>query len=177
MQNNTRGDAGLDNFILIGMPGSGKSSVGKILAENIGYDFMDTDDLIIDKYKKPLMDLIEEMGVEGFIRAEGEILETVDVSRHVIATGGSVIYSEKGMAHLQSLGKVIYLCYTEEDIAARVGDLTTRGVVCRNCKSFRELFEERRPYYEKYADIVVHLEHASMGRSIKQLIRTVDRYL
>ena len=86
----------MENFILIGMPGSGKSTVGKILAENIGYNFMDTDDLIIDKYQKPLMDLIEEMGVEGFIRAEGEILETVNVDRHVIATGGSVIYSEKG---------------------------------------------------------------------------------
>ncbi len=167
----------MENFILIGMPGSGKSTVGKILAENIGYHFMDTDDLIIDKYQKPLMDLIEEMGVEGFIRAEGEILETVNVDRHVIATGGSVIYSEKGMAHLQSLGKVVYLCYTEEDIAARVGDLTTRGVVCRNCKSFRELFDERRPYYEKYADIVVHLEHASFSRSIQRVLKTIESYV
>lgn len=167
----------MENFILIGMPGSGKSTVGQILAENIGYHFMDTDDLIIDRYQKPLMNLIEEMGVEGFIQAEGAILETVEASHTVIATGGSVIYSEKGMAHLQSLGKVIYLCYTEEDIAARVGDLTTRGVVCRNCRSFRELFEERRPYYEKYADIIVHLEHATFNRSTQRVLKAVEQYV
>ncbi|MBQ8514098.1 MAG: shikimate kinase [Ruminococcus sp.] len=167
----------MENFILIGMPGSGKSTVGQILAENIGYHFMDTDDLIIERYQKPLMNLIEEMGVEGFIQAEGAILETVEASHTVIATGGSVIYSEKGMAHLQSLGKVIYLCYTEEDIAARVGDLTTRGVVCRNCRSFRELFEERRPYYEKYADIVVHLEHATFNHSTQRVLKAVEQYV
>lgn len=157
----------MSNFIMIGMPGSGKSTLGRIFAENIGYDFIDTDDLIMEHYKRLLKELIDELGVEGFIEAEGKILETVNVQNTVIATGGSAIYSKGGMDHLESIGKVVYLCYTLEDIETRVGNLITRGVVCRNCKTLNELFEQRKPYYERYADIIVHLEHASVGKSIQ----------
>ncbi len=162
---------------MIGMPGSGKSTLGRILAENIGYDFIDTDSLIIKHYNKPLRELIDELGVEGFIEAEGKILQGVNVDKTVIATGGSAVYSEKGMAHLKSMGKVVYLCYSLEDIAARVGNLVTRGVVCRDCRTLQDLFDQRRPYYEEYADIVVHLEHSSVGRSVRKLIKAVDRYI
>lgn len=167
----------MSNFIMIGMPGSGKSTLGRILAENIGYDFIDTDDLIMEHYKRPLKELIDELGTEGFIEAEGKILETVNVENTVIATGGSVIYNKDGMDHLESIGKVVYLCYTLEDIETRVGNLITRGVVCRNCKTLNELFEQRRPYYERYADIIVHLEHASVGKSIQKLKNAVLDYV
>lgn len=167
----------MSNFIMIGMPGSGKSTLGRILAENISYDFIDTDDLIMEHYKRPLKELIDELGVEGFIEAEGKILETVNVQNTVIATGGSAIYSKDGMDHLESIGKVVYLCYTLEDIETRVGNLITRGVVCRNCKTLNELFEQRRPYYERYADIIVHLEHASVGKSIQKLKNAILDYV
>lgn len=167
----------MSNFIMIGMPGSGKSTLGRILAENIGYDFIDTDDLIMEHYKRPLKELIDELGVEGFIEAEGKILETVNVQNTVIATGGSAIYSKGGMDHLESIGKVVYLCYTLEDIETRVGNLITRGVVCRNCKTLNELFEQRKPYYERYADIIVHLEHASVGKSIQKLKNAILDYI
>lgn len=167
----------MNNFIMIGMPGSGKSTLGRILAENLGYHFQDTDDLIIDHYKKPLMTLIDEMGTEGFIRAEGAILETIHAEHTVISTGGSAVYSEKGMEHLRSIGTIVYLCYSLEDIAARVGDLNTRGVVCRNCHTLQELFEQRRPYYEKYADVTVHLEHASVSKSVHRLKKAVKPYV
>jgi shikimate kinase len=167
----------MENFIMIGMPGSGKSTLGRILAESIGYRFLDTDDLILDAYQKPLMTLIEELGVEGFIRAEGAILENVCTTHTVIATGGSAIYSEAGMKHLRQIGTVVYLCYALEDIAARVGDLITRGVVCRNCRTLQDLFEQRRPYYETYADITVHLEHTSVPNSIVRLEEAVRPYL
>ncbi len=167
----------MSNFIMIGMPGSGKSTLGRILAEEIGYDFIDTDDLIMEHYKRPLKELIDELGVEGFIKAEGKILETVNVNNTIIATGGSAIYSKGGMDHLEDIGKVVYLCYTLEDIEMRVGNLITRGVVCRNCKTLNELFEQRRPYYERYADIIVHLEHASVAKSIQKLKNAVLDYI
>ncbi len=167
----------MGNFIMIGMPGSGKSTLGRILANELGYNFLDTDRLILDHYQKPLMTLIDEMGVEGFIQAESAVLEKIDVNHTVIATGGSVIYGEKGMQHLRSLGQVIYLCYSLGDISARVGNLMKRGVVCRNSHTLQELFNERRPYYEKYADIIVHLEHASVNKSIQRLKKAVAPYL
>lgn len=167
----------MSNFIMIGMPGSGKSTLGKILAKNIGYDFIDTDDMIVKHYNRPLNEMIDELGVEGFIEAEGKVLEVVNTENTVIATGGSAVYSQKGMENLEKLGKVIYLCYSIDDIEARVGNLVTRGVVCRNCQTFRQLFEQRRPYYERYADITVHLEHASIERSIKKLLDAVEKYI
>lgn len=167
----------MSNFIMIGMPGSGKSTLGKVIAKSIGYDFVDTDDLIVNHYNRPLMELIDELGVEGFIEAEGRVLEAVNTKNTIIATGGSAVYSEKGMENLASLGKVVYLCYAIEDIEARVGNIITRGVVCRNCRTFRELFEQRRYYYERYADITVHLEHASVNNSVDKLMKAIEDYI
>ena len=148
---------------MIGMPGSGKSTLGKILASRIGYDFLDTDDLLIAHYQKPLMHIIEERGVEGFIQAEGEILQTVQVSHTVLATGGSAVYSHQAMEYLRTIGTVLYLKYDVSDIAARVGNLLTRGVVCRNCttlqvytafcridltKSFRNIIESAHHFIQ-----------------------------
>ncbi len=167
----------MSNFIMIGMPGSGKSTLGRILASNIGYNFIDTDRLIMNRYKKPLKTLIAEMGIEGFIRAEGQILETINTENTVIATGGSAVYSEKGMLHLKSIGKVVYLCYTLDDISSRVGNLVSRGVVCRNSRTLHDLFKERKPYYEKFSDITVHLEHASVGKSVHRLENALKEYI
>ncbi|MGN0631720.1 MAG: shikimate kinase [Ruminococcus sp.] len=167
----------MSNFIMIGMPGSGKSTLGRILAENTGYNFIDTDNLIMEHYNSPLKKLIQEMGAEGFIRAEGEILSQLKAENTIIATGGSAVYSDNGMEHLKSIGKIVYLCYAIDDIEARVGNLIARGVVCRNCRTLRGLFEERKPFYERYADIIVHLEHSSIGRSIHKLQKAVDKYI
>ncbi len=165
------------NFIMIGMPGSGKSTLGRILAENLDYSFLDTDSLITMQHKKPLKKLIEELGSEGFIEAEGRILSSIEAHNTIIATGGSAIYSEEGMAHLKSIGKVVYLCYALEDVSVRVGNLVKRGVVSRGSHTLPELFRERIPYYERYADITVHLEHASVGKSVRRLENEIRKHM
>ncbi len=159
---------------MIGMPGSGKSTLGKILASRIGYDFLDTDDLLIAHYQKPLMHIIEERGVEGFIQAEGEILQTVQVSHTVLATGGSAVYSHQAMEYLRTIGTVLYLKYDVSDIAARVGNLLTRGVVCRNCTTLQELYDQRKPLYEQYADRIIELSGCPLEESIQRVLQCVQ---
>lgn len=159
---------------MIGMPGSGKSTLGKILASRIGYDFLDTDDLLIAHYQKPLMHIIEERGVEGFIQAEGEILQTVQVSHTVLATGGSAVYSRQAMEYLRTIGTVLYLKYDVSDIAARVGNLLTRGVVCRNCTTLQELYDQRKPLYEQYADRTIELSGCPLEESIQRVLQCVQ---
>lgn len=159
---------------MIGMPGSGKSTLGKILASRIGYDFLDTDDLLIAHYQKPLMYIIEERGVEGFIQAEGEILQTVQVSHTVLATGGSAVYSHQAMEYLRTIGTVLYLKYDVSDIAARVGNLLTRGVVCRNCTTLQELYDQRKPLYEQYADRTIELSGCPLEESIQRVLQCVQ---
>ena len=159
---------------MIGMPGSGKSTLGKILASRIGYDFLDTDDLLIAHYQKPLMHIIEERGVEGFIQAEGEILQTVQVSHTVLATGGSAVYSHQAMEYLRTIGTVLYLKYDVSDIAARVGNLLTRGVVCRNCTTLQELYDQRKPLYELYADRTIELSGCPLEESIQRVLQCVQ---
>ena len=148
----------MPNFILIGMPASGKSTLGKMAAAALQYNFVDTDDTIMDTYHADLMHLIDQFGIDGFIELESKILQQVQVENTIIATGGSAIYSDAAMQHLKQIGTVIYLKRELSEIAAQVGNLTTRGVVCRNANNLAELYAERCPLYEKYADVVVSLD-------------------
>lgn len=167
----------MKNFILIGMPASGKSTLGKALAIKLNYSFLDTDKLIIDTYKKDLMTLIDELGTEGFIKAEGQELKTIDTSNTVISTGGSAIYSKEAMYYLKKQGAVVYLKHNLNEIAERVGNLLTRGVVCRNCNTLEELFRQRLPFYEEYADITVNLTGCSILECNMRLYKAVKNYI
>ncbi len=164
----------MPNFIFIGMPGSGKSTLGKLVADSMHYAFLDTDDIIMDTYGCDLMHLIDQHGVEGFIALESRILQQVQAENTIIATGGSAIYSDTAMKHLKQIGKVVYLKRTLPEIAAQVGDLVTRGVICRNANNLAELYAERCPLYEKYADILVSLNGKSVEQAAAEVKKAVE---
>lgn len=142
------------NIILIGMAGSGKSAVGRRLAEMLHLAFVDTDDLIVKAQGSPLQVILDRLGPAGFRRIEEKILLALDVRGHVIATGGSTVYSAAGMAHLRNIGLVVLLQVELAILAARVGSAATRGLVRRPEQTFAQLYAERFPLYRKYADLV-----------------------
>ena len=146
------------NLVLIGMPASGKSSVGVILAKLIGYDFIDTDILIQRSEKKRLSEIIREVGVDGFLEVEARVNGSVEADHCVIATGGSAVYSEEAMRHLKKIGHIMYLKVDYETIRKRLGNIRQRGVALREGQTLRDLYEERVVLYEKYADTVVEEE-------------------
>ncbi len=145
-----------DNLILIGMPTSGKSTVGIILAKALGYEFTDIDLLIQKKAGKKLSAIMEERGVDGFLSLEEEVTCGLSCSHTVIAPGGSVVYGERAMEHLKSLGRVIYLQMDLDMLTERLHDARNRGVALREGQTLEMLYNERVPLYEQYADITVN---------------------
>ena len=143
------------NIILIGKPGSGKSTVGVLLAKWMGMDFIDTDILIQKASGQMLYQMIEEKGIEAFIKAEEDILKSIQCRHSIVATGGSAVYGPEAMAHMAQLGSRVYLKLSSEIIEGRIGNLSTRGVVIREGETIGELYQERAPLYERYADITV----------------------
>ena len=148
------------NIVLIGMPGCGKSTAGIVLAKTLGYDFIDSDLLIQAAEKRLLCEIIEQDGPEVFNAIEEKINASIRADRTVIATGGSVIYGRRAMEHLKEIGTVIYLKLPLEEVAERLGDLKRRGVSLRPDQTLADLYAERAPLYEQYADIVI--EEASL---------------
>lgn len=162
-----------NNVILIGMPGVGKSSAGVVLAKVLGYKFLDSDILIQEREGKLLKNIISEVGIKGFIDVENKINSGIETENSVIATGGSVIYGKEAMEHLKSIGKVVYLKASYEEIDKRLGNLVGRGVVMHEGQTLRDLYEERVPLYEKYADIVVEED----GISIRDTVALIEMQL
>lgn len=145
----------MNNVILIGMPGCGKSTVGVLLAKILGYSFIDSDLLIQQSEGKKLYEIINQHGADYFKAAENRVNSSINVSNTVIATGGSVVYCEQAMAHLKSIGKIVYIKITPEQLVKRINNIATRGVVIRDGETLLDLYNERAPIYEKYADITI----------------------
>lgn len=159
----------MKNIILIGMPGSGKSTVGVVLAKKLGYQFIDSDLVIQERCRKLLHQLIEERGEAGFVMLENEVNASILADSAVIATGGSAVYGKEAMAHFRQIGKIVYLELAFEELEKRLGDLHERGVVLKEGMTLKELYEERIPLYEKYADIVV----SCTGRDIRDVMEEI----
>ena len=159
------------NIVLIGMPSCGKSTVGVLLAKRLGMSFLDSDLLIQEREGCLLHDIIHEQGVDGFIRIENEVNAAISVSNTVISTGGSVIYGEEAMAHLRSIGKVVYLKIDFETLKERLGDYVHRGVVLPDGYTLRDMYDERAALYERYADLtVVEEQGMSLGDTLERVI-------
>jgi len=162
------------NLILIGMPASGKSTVGVILAKLIGYDFIDTDILIQRAEKKRLSEIIEDVGVDGFLEVEARVNASVEADHCVIATGGSAVYSEEAMRHLKKIGHVMYLNVGYETIRKRLGNIKRRGVVLREGQTLRDLYEERTALYKKYADTTIE-EQGDVEDVVAHILKLMEK--
>ena len=142
----------MSNIILIGMPGSGKSTVGVLLAKALGYLFEDVDLLISRRAGKPLQRILDEDGMAYFLRLEEEVGSTLEADHTVIATGGSMVLSEKAMAHLKTMGEVVFISVPFAEIERRVTNIKTRGIVFHPNETLADVYRERLPLYERFAD-------------------------
>ena len=155
-----------DNIVLIGMPTSGKSTMGVILAKILGYRFLDADIVIQEKIGKKLSEIIESEGIDGFIDIENRINSEIETERTVIATGGSVVYGKEAMDHYKNIGKVVYLKVDMDTLTKRLHNAKQRGVVMREGQSLVSLYNERSALYEKYADITIEEKDFTMEEVI-----------
>lgn len=164
------------NVVLIGMPGAGKSTVGVVVAKKLGFRFVDSDLVIQEKYGMLLHELIEEYGIEGFLRRENEVNASLETDCAVIATGGSVCYEAEAMEHLGKTGIIVYLKLSYPSVKERLGDLNARGVALRPGQSLHELYEERIPLYEKYAHITVDCEGKQLREAAAEICGKLEEY-
>ncbi len=151
------------NLTLIGMPGAGKSTIGIILAKDLGYGFIDTDVLIQINQQKTLQQIINESDYLNLRKIEGEEILKINIENHVIATGGSAVYSEQAMSHLKDISTIIFLKVSCEEVNRRINNFSTRGIAKAEEQTFEDLFRERQILYEKYADIVIDCNTLNQG--------------
>lgn len=154
----------MSNIVLIGMPGSGKSTVGIVLAKMLGYSFVDGDLVIQEKEKKLLHEIIEEIGNDGFLELENRINAEISPQNSVVAPGGSVVYGKEAMEHYKAIGKVVFLKLSLGELVERLGDLAERGVPLKQGQTLEMLYNERMPLYEKYADYVVECDNKPLRK-------------
>lgn len=164
------------NIVLIGMPTSGKSTVGVVLAKKIGYSFIDTDLLIQEKEGRLLREIISQEGIEGFQAIENQINAAVEAEHAVIAPGGSVVYGKEAMEHFKKTSRIIYLKIAYEELEQRMGDVVNRGVTLREGMTLLDLYKERVPLYEKYADSIVDEKGKTLGQVVSEVYEQCLRF-
>lgn len=164
----------MKNIIFIGMPASGKSTVGVVVAKRLGYDFIDTDLLIQKQEKRLLKEIIEDMGNDGFLAIENQVNREVEAEHAVISPGGSVVYCKEAMEHFKEIGKIIYLKVSYETINSRISNAKNRGVVLKEGQTLRDLYDERTKLFEKYADYVVSEDGLRLEETIDKVLELFE---
>lgn len=158
------------SLILIGMPGAGKSTIGIVLAKALAKDFVDTDVLIQLQQSKTLQDIVDNQGYLKLREIEEQVLLNTHYPNHVIATGGSAIYSERAIHHLRQFGQIIFLDVPLAELTERVQDINTRGLACKPDQSFADLYYERRTLYLQYANIIIDCSGKNQAQIIDDII-------
>ena len=161
------------NVVLIGMPGCGKSTLGVLLAKAMMMDFIDTDLLLQKQGGKPLQQMVDELGTEGFSEAEEQCICSLDVQNTVIATGGSVAMEEKAMEHLRQNGVVAFVKLSYETIEKRLNNISTRGIAMEKGQTLKDLYDLRQPYYERWAEIVIDADEQHVEESVQALVEAL----
>ena len=165
----------MDNIILIGMPGSGKSTVGVLLAKMLGYSFIDSDLIIQQVEGRMLYEILRDEGIEYFAKVENSVNANLQAHRTVIATGGSAVYGEEAMKHLSSIGRVVYLKVSLAELERRVRNFETRGIMRDEGQTLADIYAERAPLYEKYADITVSCTRGSLQKNAEKIIAALNK--
>lgn len=170
----------MNNIVLIGMPGTGKSVVGRALAERLNFTFLDVDDIIMEQAGKKLSQILREDGLDAFLAFEERVGMELDLSRTVIATGGSMVLSEKAMEHLKDDAITVWLETPLSQIAERMPeDLWDRGIAADPAMNIREIYDQRKPYYAKYADLIIASREGedSTAHQVEEVMRLVGMQL
>lgn len=163
----------MDNIILIGMPGAGKSTVGVLLAKTLGYAFLDTDLVIQQREGALLQPLVDSLGVEAFLDVEADAICSVECRGTVIAPGGSAVCRERAMSHLRALGRIVYLHLPLEELERRLSNISTRGIAMAPGETLADLFAYRAPLYRNYADLTVDVGRQSLEETVALVLRAL----
>lgn len=163
----------MDNIILIGMPGSGKSTVGVLLAKTLGYGFIDTDLTIQQREGALLQEILDKRGLEAFLDAEEAAICSVTCTGTVIAPGGSAVCREGAIGHLKQLGTVVYLRVSLEELKGRLNNMSTRGIALSPGQTLADLYNYRAPLYDKYADITVEADGQTLEETVAAVLRAL----
>ena len=164
----------MDNITLIGMPGSGKSTVGVLLAKVLGFGFLDVDLLIQEREGKLLQEILDSQGTAAFLDIEEDVVRSLDCKRHVIAPGGSAVCREAAARHLKSLGTVVYLRVSLEELTRRIENMSSRGIASEPGQTLADILAFRAPLYEKYADLIFDCPD---GQSLAETVQALCRRL
>ena len=167
----------MKNIVFIGMPTSGKSTVGVVVAKRLGYKFVDTDLVIQEVEKRLLKEIIAEEGNEGFLRIEDRVNAEIQEERAVISPGGSVVYCENAMRHYKETGMIVYLHTSYETISNRLHNAKNRGVVLKDGQTLKDLYEERSALFERYADLTISEEGRDLEETIEEVLRVLENGL
>ena len=163
----------MKSIILIGMPAVGKSTVGVVVAKRLGYEFIDTDLLIQKQENRLLKEIIEDEGIDGFLKIENQVNCDVQAERAVISPGGSVVYCQEAMEHYKKIGVIVYLRASFETINNRIRNAKNRGVVLKEGQTLERLYEERVKLFEKYADLTIDEEGKELGETIELVLQSL----
>lgn len=170
------GSQRMDNLVLIGMPGAGKSTVGVLLAKALGMDFVDTDLEIQRIHGRLLQQIIDEDGIESFLKAEEQAVLQGSYSHAVVATGGSVVLSSEAMDHLKKHACVIYLKVALEALQRRISNMATRGIAMSRSQTLKDVYDERVPLYEKYADIIIDCADKDAEGVVESILKALKQF-